>query len=92
MAPKADSTNTLATPSTAPPPANAPFDAAEAKVHQGRWARHLGKRVEVTNSIGMKLRVIPPGTFTMGDGNDAHEVTITKPYLLGMHEVTQKQY
>ncbi|MGB0600422.1 MAG: formylglycine-generating enzyme family protein, partial [Rubripirellula sp.] len=92
VAPKGDGTNTLATPSTAPPPANAPFGAADAKAHQEAWAKHLGVEVEVTNSIGMKLRVIPPGTFTMGEENDAHEVTLTKPFMLGVYEVTQEQY
>ncbi|MGB0600163.1 MAG: SUMF1/EgtB/PvdO family nonheme iron enzyme [Rubripirellula sp.] len=75
-----------------PPAAVAPFDSDQAKSYQEAWAEHLGERVEVTNSIGMKLRVIPPGTFMMGEGNDAHEVTLTKPYLLGMHEVTQADY
>jgi formylglycine-generating enzyme required for sulfatase activity len=75
-----------------PPLAVAPFDAEQAKAHQEAWAEHLGIEVEVTNSIGMKLRVIPPGTFMMGEGNDAHEVTLVKPYMLGMYEVTQAQY
>jgi formylglycine-generating enzyme required for sulfatase activity len=81
-----------------PAPAAAPFDAADAKVHQGKWARHLGERVEVTNSLGMKLRVIPPGTFMMGredgktDEKPVHQVTLTKPILLGAYEVTQREY
>jgi formylglycine-generating enzyme required for sulfatase activity len=49
-----------------PPLAVAPFDAAQAKKHQEAWAKHLGVPVEVTNSIGMKFRLIPPGEFTMG--------------------------
>ena len=50
----------------APATAVAPFDAAQAKVHQKAWADHLGVPVELTNSIGMKFVVIPPGEFTMG--------------------------
>lgn len=47
------------------------------------------------------LRRIEPGTFTMGspsnepgyDGNaPLHEVTLTKPYYIGVFEVTQKQW
>ncbi len=52
------------------------------------------------------LRIIPPGTFTMGspdsefghnwasdyNGEDLHQVTISKPFYLGVFEVTQKQY
>jgi hypothetical protein len=49
-----------------PPPAKAPFDAAQAKVHQAVWARYLGVPVEQKNSIGMPLVLIPPGEFLMG--------------------------
>jgi formylglycine-generating enzyme required for sulfatase activity len=55
---------------TAPPLAVAPFDAAEAKTHQDAWAKHLGVPVEVTNSIGMKLVLIPPGEFMMGSSRE----------------------
>jgi formylglycine-generating enzyme required for sulfatase activity len=51
---------------TKPPLAIAPFDAKQAKEHQKRWAKHLGIPVEVTNTIGMKLVLIPPGEFDMG--------------------------
>ena len=50
-------------PPGAPPPAVAPFDAKKAKEHQAAWAKHLGVPVEITNSIGMKLVLIPPGEF-----------------------------
>jgi hypothetical protein len=51
---------------TEPPTAVAPFDTARAKEHQEAWAGSLGVPVELTNSIGMKLRLIPPGEFMMG--------------------------
>lgn len=54
------------------------------------------------NSIGMKFVLIPAGTFMMGedpslgegksDEKPQHEVTISKPYYIGAHEVTQKQW
>jgi formylglycine-generating enzyme required for sulfatase activity len=47
---------------------------------------------ESADSIGMQFKLIPAGTFTMGRGNGAHEVTLTKPFKLGVHEVTQAQY
>ena len=50
----------------APPLAIAPFDEKQAKQHQQRWAAYLGEPVEMTNSIGMKLVLIPPGEFDMG--------------------------
>jgi len=49
-----------------PPPAVAPFDATQARKHQEAWAKYLGVPVEETNSIGMKLVLIPPGEFEMG--------------------------
>jgi len=55
----------------------------------------------ITNSLGMKLAYIPAGKFTMGspageaereDGEMQHEVTITKPFYLGVCEVTQREF
>ena len=54
---------------TAPPPAIAPFDATKAKQHQRAWANHLAVPIEQTNSIGMKLALIPPGEFDMGSSD-----------------------
>ena len=56
---------------------------------------------EITNSIGMKLVLIPKGTFMMGApfdeegaSNDEaqHKVSISNEYYLGAYEVTQSQY
>ena len=53
------------------------------------------------NSIGMKFALIPAGTFLMGSpqeekqrskDEEQHEVEITKPFYLGVFEVTQKQW
>jgi formylglycine-generating enzyme required for sulfatase activity len=55
----------------------------------------------VTNSIGLKLTHIPPGSFTMGAATGEpgakptekqHKVTISKGFYMGIHEVTQDQY
>ena len=54
----------------------------------------------ITNSIGMKLAYIPAGEFMMGspegegsaDERPRHKVKITKPFYLGIHEVTQGQF
>ena len=53
-----------------------------------------------TNSLGMKLVRIEPGTFAMGKvgGRDTweeqpvHEVAITQPFLISETEVTQEQF
>jgi formylglycine-generating enzyme required for sulfatase activity/tRNA A-37 threonylcarbamoyl transferase component Bud32 len=78
--------------SGAPPHAMAPFDTTQARRHQEAWARHLGIEVETINSIGLTLVIIPPGRFTMGEGNKTVEVTLTKPFLLGQTEVTRRQW
>jgi formylglycine-generating enzyme required for sulfatase activity len=55
----------------------------------------------LVNSIGMKLTLIPAGKFQMGspaaeaernDNEPQHEVEITKPFYMGVYEVTQAQY
>ncbi|MBY0525919.1 MAG: formylglycine-generating enzyme family protein [Gemmataceae bacterium] len=59
-----------------------------------------GKRF--TNGLGMEFALIPGGKFTMGspiterDRNPTegpeHEVALTQPYFLGVHEVTVAQF
>jgi len=55
----------------------------------------------LVNSIGMKLAYIPAGEFLMGspdteEGRSSnehqHRVRITKPFRLGVYEVTQAEY
>ncbi len=84
-----------------PPIAMAPFSENEAKGHQAAWAAYLEKPVELTNSVDMKLKLIPAGTFMMGSAEPEvgrsqnetqHRVTLTKPYYLGTTEVTQGQW
>ena len=59
--------------------------------------RSLGED-SVTNSLGMKLVRIEPGSFTMGsedgdwDERPAHEVTISRPFFMSATEVTNAQY
>ncbi len=57
---------------------------------------------EITNSIGMQLRLIPAGSFMMGtspgdseaddDESPRHQVEITRPFYIGVYEVTQAQW
>jgi formylglycine-generating enzyme required for sulfatase activity len=54
-------------PADSPAPANVPFDTEKAKEYQKAWAEYLKVPVEMTNSIGMKLILIPPGEFNMGN-------------------------
>ena len=84
-----------------PEPTVAPFDAKQAEEQQKAWAKHLGVRVKARNSIGMELMLIPPGEFLMGspafedgrgDDETQHKVTLTKPFFMGITEVTQAQF
>jgi formylglycine-generating enzyme required for sulfatase activity len=66
-----------------------------------RTGKPAGGAQTLTNSLGMKLALIPAGKFWMGSPADEaesdpeelrHEVVITRPFYLGVHEVTQEQY
>lgn len=51
----------------------------------------------VTNSIGMRLRLVAPGTFMMGQAygeadESPHQVTLTTPFAIGMYQVTNEQW
>jgi outer membrane protein assembly factor BamB len=56
----------------------------------------------LTNSIGMRLALLPPGEFPMGspdsdpdareDEKPQHRVRITRPFSMGLYEVTQEEY
>jgi formylglycine-generating enzyme required for sulfatase activity len=106
-------------PGRQPEPAVAPFDAQQAMAFQQAWSRHLKTPVFLTNSIGMKLVLIPPGEFDMGSTPEEldllrtvaagarlpdwmvsrhpgetprHRARITKPFYLGVSEVTKAEY
>jgi serine/threonine-protein kinase len=91
------------------------LSAEQAKKQQEDEAKRLGTAVQIENSLGMKLNLIPPGRFLMGSSADEielaqkerpswasadsvsaegpqHEVHITKPFYMGIHEVTVGQF
>ncbi|MCY2928864.1 MAG: formylglycine-generating enzyme family protein [Planctomycetota bacterium] len=73
---------------------------------QEEAARGLGVPKELSLDLGggvsMKLVLIPSGTFIMGspwyekdrrlEEGPQHEVTISRPFYMGVYEVTQQQY
>ncbi len=95
------------------PPAT-PLDAAAVKKMQEASADDLGVPVEITNSISMRLALIPAGEFVMGTSKEefhrfmqlypyenrkfyesecpSHRVRISKPFYLGVHEVTVGEF
>lgn len=59
------------------------------------------RETAVRNSIGMELARISPGSFRMGSpaaeaeretDEFQHRVRLTRPFLIGVHEVTQEQF
>jgi formylglycine-generating enzyme required for sulfatase activity len=82
-----------------------PFDAKEAVRRQAETVKALGIPKEVSLDLGAKVMLkfvlIPAGKFVMGSppgekGRQAnelqHEVTLTKPFYIGVYKVTQAQY
>ena len=62
---------------------------------------HLPLGTITDGLTGMTMVELPPGRFTMGSGSSEagrrddeaiHDVEITRPFLLGRHEVTQQEW
>jgi len=79
---------------TAAPPSllRVPADRDAVQKAQADWAESLGTPREITNSLGMKLVLIPPGRFTMGPNGSTWRVTLSKPFYIATTEVTLGQY
>ncbi len=99
-----------------PQSADPATDPARPSPEQQAAAKASGVPAETTNSIGMKLVLVPAGEFQMGSRESAeelakaykgygappadffedeyplHRVRITKPFYLGVHEVTVGQF
>ena len=63
-----------------------------AKCREIVWRRPI-----IRNSIGIELKLVPAGRFTLGQAGGGanetpHEVTLTKPFYIGVHEVTNAQW
>jgi formylglycine-generating enzyme required for sulfatase activity len=69
-----------------------PFTEDAAKTFQSDYAKAAGLPKEITNSAGIKLVLIPPGSFEMGPNGSKYRVTLSKPFYAGATEVTLGQY
>jgi formylglycine-generating enzyme required for sulfatase activity len=69
-------------------PAVFPFDETKAKEHQAAWAKYLGVPAEMTNSVGMKFILIPPGKFLMG----STDMEILKEFQQGVKLSDARQH
>src|SRR6185295_1609424 len=76
---------------SAPAPARAPFGAQQAKACQAAWAAHLGTTVEVANSLGIKLVLIPPGEFLMGSTDEQVDAALAAAAQIKADENTHKR-
>jgi formylglycine-generating enzyme required for sulfatase activity len=101
----------VAAPAAQPPVVEA-ADAPRTRTRRsGEAVRSLLDRLEqkepelqklITNSVGMKFILIPPGTFLMGSPADEtgrrenegpqHEVTLARPFYVGVYLVSQREY
>lgn len=86
-------------PRTPPPPALTTGTGSIARRPDSR-PRTIEPARNITNRIGMKLVLISAGSFQMGspdgegeaDEHPRHEVRISRPFYLSIHEMTQGQY
>ena len=61
------------------------------------WLCEKCGQYESTNTLGTRMRLIQPGEFVMGDkswgpSKPLHRVRITKPFFLGVYQVTQREW
>ena len=49
-------------------------------------------RAAVSNTVGMQMQELPAGQFRMGAGVFEVDVTLTRPFAIATHEVTQRQW
>ncbi len=90
-----ETTGTFATPSVA-----AATPSLSAQPSQPQSGKDL--TLDLGRNISLKLALIPAGKFLMGspegektrrpDEGPCHEVTISKPFYMGVYTVTQEQY
>jgi formylglycine-generating enzyme required for sulfatase activity len=85
-----------AAPAAAQPQPAASSPSAPAAAQPAPGVPTAAASAELTLDLGggvtMKMVLIPAGKFMMGGGKDQHEVTISKPFYMGVYEVTQAQY
>ena len=76
-------------PADAPPPAIAPFDAAQAQSHQEAWAKYLGIPATFHDKHGTKYVLIAPGEFQMGYSADEVDTLTRELKQAGASEYDQ---
>lgn len=92
---------TLTTRAAAEGTGRTPFPVDDS-ARQRELSRAAANVAPIVNGFGMSFVRIEPGQFRMGaaigeegaeeDERPPHDVTITRPFLLGRHEVTQEEF
>jgi formylglycine-generating enzyme required for sulfatase activity len=54
------------------------------------WPKEMS--VDLGGGVTMDVVFIRSGSFSMGEGDEKHQVTLTKPFYMGKYEVTQEQW
>jgi formylglycine-generating enzyme required for sulfatase activity len=54
------------------------------------WPKEFS--LDIGGGVIIQFIHVPPGTFTMGEDKEKHQVTLTKPFYIGKYEVTQQQW
>jgi len=72
------------------------------RMHQPAKPSRINAELVTTKTAGIRLKLIPAGTFRMGSADDEkdayddekplHEVRITRPFYLGITEITRGQF
>ena len=81
-----------AAPAGARPAPAAPTAASKPAPAGPKAAAPAELALDLGGGVTMKMVLIRPGKFMMGEGGGRHEVTISKPFYMGVTEVTQAQY
>ena len=64
-----------------------------ATIYPVSYLSNISLRADAYSTTKLVLRRIEPGSFIMGDNQiESHRVTLTKPFYMGIFEVTQKQW
>ncbi|MBL7223984.1 MAG: formylglycine-generating enzyme family protein, partial [Candidatus Brocadiae bacterium] len=85
-------------PVAVPKVAGWPMTTAEAAKQQAAAGPNVERTLDLGNGVAMKLRLIPAGTFVMGDAAGSLDeqplaaARIDEPFWIGQTEVTNQQY
>ncbi|MFA6814776.1 MAG: formylglycine-generating enzyme family protein [Lentisphaeria bacterium] len=78
-----------------------PTAAKKMLLHQQNCSLSFHLPIEIQNSIGIKFRLVPPGTtqigspiteWKRGENENQHPITISQPFYISKFEITQQEW